>query len=188
MHSLPKLNFIFLGKEGISVVAVKTLKENATEKEQQDLLSELQVMKMLDTHPNVVKLLGCCSEKDPIFVIMEFVSKGKLQSYLRNSRAERYYNNMHGQSKTLTSRDLTSFVYQVARGMEFLSANGVSFKNDAHTRRFVKKMLCLYKLTKFLCLHFNSTQRFYFSQLLMPFMNIKSKVIKKCEYLYKQNW
>lgn len=57
---------------------------------------------------------------------MEYIGKGKLQSYLRSSRAERFYNNMHGQSKTLTSADLTSFVYQVAKGMEFLSANGVS--------------------------------------------------------------
>lgn len=107
------------------MVAVKTLKENANEKEKSDLLSELQVMKMLETHPNVVRLLGCCTDKEPIFLIMEYISKGKLQSYLRNSRAERYYNNMHGQSKSLTSRDLTSFVYQVAKGMEFLSANGV---------------------------------------------------------------
>lgn len=119
------------GSEGGTVVGVKTLKENATEKERSDLISELQVMKMLEPHPNVVKLLGCCTEKDPIFLIMEFVSKGKLQSYLRNSRAERYYNNMHGQSKTLTSRDLTSFVYQVAKGMEFLSANGIIHRDLA---------------------------------------------------------
>jgi fibroblast growth factor receptor 1 len=116
---------VVTGKEGVSVVAVKTLKENANEKEKSDLLSELQVMKMLETHPNVVRLLGCCTDKEPIFLIMEYISRGKLQSYLRNSRAERYYNNMHGQSKSLTSRDLTSFVYQVAKGMEFLSANGV---------------------------------------------------------------
>ncbi|XP_018322259.1 tyrosine kinase receptor Cad96Ca [Agrilus planipennis] len=119
------------GKEGVSIVAVKTLKENASEKERSDLISELNVMKTLEAHPNVVRLLGCCTEKDPIFVIMEFVSKGKLQSYLRNSRAERYYNNMHGQSKTLTSRDLTSFVYQVAKGMEFLSANGIIHRDLA---------------------------------------------------------
>ncbi|KAK9686223.1 Protein tyrosine and serine/threonine kinase, partial [Popillia japonica] len=119
------------GKEGGHVVAVKTLKENATEKERVDLISELQVMKMLEPHPNVVRLLGCCTEKDPIFVIMEFVSRGKLQSYLRNSRAERFYNNMHGQSKSLTSRDLTSFVYQVAKGMEYLSANGIIHRDLA---------------------------------------------------------
>lgn len=45
------------------VVAVKMLKENAGEQERNDLLQELQVMKMLDPHPNVVRLLGCCTDK-----------------------------------------------------------------------------------------------------------------------------
>lgn len=120
------------GKDtGVTVVAVKTLKENANEKEKSDLVSELQVMKLLEPHANVVRLLGCCTDKEPIFLIMEYISKGKLQSYLRNSRAERYYNNMHGQSRSLTSRDLTSFAYQVAKGMEFLSGNGIIHRDLA---------------------------------------------------------
>ncbi|KAG5892404.1 hypothetical protein JTB14_014754 [Gonioctena quinquepunctata] len=120
------------GKDtGVTVVAVKTLKENANEKERSDLISELQVMKMLEPHSNVVRLLGCCTDKEPIFLIMEYISKGKLQSYLRNSRAERYYNNMHGHSRSLTSRDLTSFVYQVAKGMEYLSENGIIHRDLA---------------------------------------------------------
>lgn len=45
------------------VVAVKTLKGNAGERERIDLIQELQVMKSLEPHPNVVKLLGCCTEK-----------------------------------------------------------------------------------------------------------------------------
>lgn len=45
------------------VVAVKTLKGNAGKRERNDLIQELQVMKSLEPHPNVVKLLGCCSEK-----------------------------------------------------------------------------------------------------------------------------
>lgn len=77
------------GKEGISITAVKTLKENASEPERNDLLSELQVLKSLEPHINVVRLLGCCTEKDPIFVILEYVSLGKLQTFLRNSRVEK---------------------------------------------------------------------------------------------------
>ena len=60
---------------------MKTLKESAADKEKKDLQHELAVMKMLDPHPNVVRLLGCCTEKDPIFVILEFVSGGTLQVY-----------------------------------------------------------------------------------------------------------
>lgn len=59
---------------------------------------------------------------------MEFVSFGKLQQFLRDSRAERHYGNTHGGSRYLTSRDLTHFAYQVARGMDFLSSKGVSLK------------------------------------------------------------
>lgn len=115
-----------LGNEGTTGVAVKTLKENATERERSDLLSELNVMKSLGPHPNVVRLLGCCTEREPFFVIMEFVGKGRLQTYLRESRAERHhYGNTHGKSGTLTGRDLTSFVHQVARGMQYLVDRGV---------------------------------------------------------------
>lgn len=96
------------GKSGATIVAVKTLKENATERERLDLAQELRVMKNLDPHPNVVRLLGCCTEREPMFVILEYVSGGKLQSFLRASREERN----HG-GPGLTSRDLTGFVYQV---------------------------------------------------------------------------
>jgi serine/threonine protein kinase len=63
---------------------------------------------------------------DPVFVIMEWVNGGKLQSFLRKSRAEHYYGNLHGSSSHLTSRDLTSFAYQVARAMDYLTVKGVS--------------------------------------------------------------
>ncbi|XP_065349931.1 tyrosine kinase receptor Cad96Ca-like [Cloeon dipterum] len=119
------------GREGPSVVAVKTLKDNAGDKEREDLQQELQVMKTLDPHPNVVRLLGCCTEKEPLFVIMEYASLGKLQSFLRNSRADRQYGNLHGRSDSLTSRELTSFMYQVARGMEYLSSKGIVHRDLA---------------------------------------------------------
>lgn len=57
---------------------------------------------------------------------MEYVALGKLQTLLRSSRATRSYDNLHRKSGTLTSRQLTSFCYQVAKGMEFLSSKGVS--------------------------------------------------------------
>lgn len=119
------------GSDEPVIVAVKTLKENATEKEKKELLSELGVMKLINPHPNVVTLLGSCTDRDPLFVIMEFVPFGKLQTYLRESRVERSYGNLHGSSKHLTSRDLTSFAYQVAKGMEYLSSKGIIHRDLA---------------------------------------------------------
>ncbi|KAH8314235.1 hypothetical protein KR074_003759 [Drosophila pseudoananassae] len=117
--------------EGITTVAVKTLKESATEVDRKDLLSELEVMKSLEPHINVVRLLGCCTDKDPTFVILEFVNRGKLQTYLRSSRAERHYGNTHGKSNILTSCDLTSFMYQVAKGMDYLTSRGIIHRDLA---------------------------------------------------------
>lgn len=61
-------NFVWVrsGFKGNMVVAVKTLKDNAGERERLDLVQELQVMKSLEPHPHVVKLLGCCSERGNI--------------------------------------------------------------------------------------------------------------------------
>ncbi|KAH8363365.1 hypothetical protein KR084_009073 [Drosophila pseudotakahashii] len=117
--------------EGITTVAVKTLKESATEVDRKDLLSELEVMKSLEPHINVVRLLGCCTDKDPTFVILEYVNRGKLQTYLRSSRAERHYGNTHGKSNVLTSCDLTSFMYQVAKGMDYLTSRGIIHRDLA---------------------------------------------------------
>ena len=64
-----------------------------------------------------------------MFIILEYMSGGKLQSFLRTSRAGHSYGNLHGISSSLTPRDLTIFALQVARGMDFLSKNGVSLAN-----------------------------------------------------------
>ena len=64
---IPKLELtidnIYSLKIGSTTVAVKMLKANASESEKRDLLQELSIMKLLEPHPNVVRLLGCCSEK-----------------------------------------------------------------------------------------------------------------------------
>ncbi|OQV24800.1 Tyrosine kinase receptor Cad96Ca [Hypsibius exemplaris] len=112
-------------------VAVKTLKHNAIDKEKRDLLNELELMKTMEQHPNVVQLLGCCTQSDPIYVIMEYVAFGKLLSVLRRSRNSHYYGNMKDESSLLTAHDLTSFGFQVARGMEYLSQKGILHRDLA---------------------------------------------------------
>ena len=58
----------FSSKTASVTVAVKTLRSNATEGHKRDLLNELAMMKMLDPHPNVVRLLGCCTEKGAYYL------------------------------------------------------------------------------------------------------------------------
>jgi len=55
------------GHEGLTrLVAVKMVKEDAASREREDLIRELSIMQHLGSHPNVVTLLGCCTEKGMI--------------------------------------------------------------------------------------------------------------------------
>ena len=65
-----------------------------------------------------------------MFVVLEYMVGGTLQSYLRASRADHGYNNLHSVSTNLSPRDLTIFALQVANGMDFLAKNGVSSVKD----------------------------------------------------------
>ncbi|XP_017056999.1 insulin-like receptor [Drosophila ficusphila] len=67
--------------------AIKTVNENATDRERINFLSEASVMKEFDTY-HVVRLLGVCSRGQPALVVMELMKKGDLKSYLRAHRPE----------------------------------------------------------------------------------------------------
>lgn len=57
------------GHEGLTrLVAVKMVKEGAASREREDLIRELGIMQHLGSHPNVVTLLACCTEKGTLSV------------------------------------------------------------------------------------------------------------------------
>ncbi|XP_011879664.1 PREDICTED: mucin-12-like [Vollenhovia emeryi] len=120
------------GHQGTTrLVAVKTVKEGASDREKEDLDRELEIMKQLGSHPNVVTLLGCCTEKEPHYLILEYVMYGKLLAYLRDHRTRQYFYNFSEDSAALTSRDLTVFGYCVARGMEYLASKKIIHRDLA---------------------------------------------------------
>lgn len=62
--------------------------ERPTADELEEFLSEIATMKKVGRHPNVVTLLGCCTIKQPLCMIMEYVGCGDLLHYLRQLRAQ----------------------------------------------------------------------------------------------------
>jgi serine/threonine protein kinase len=53
----------------------------------QDLLSEYSLLKEVD-HPNVIKLLGACTDRrGPLYIIMEYAKHGSLRSDLSQHMA-----------------------------------------------------------------------------------------------------
>ena len=50
-----------------ATVAIKMLKNDATDKELKDLLSEMQVMKTIGKHVNIINLLGVSTQQGEFF-------------------------------------------------------------------------------------------------------------------------
>ncbi|XP_076461988.1 fibroblast growth factor receptor 2-like [Babylonia areolata] len=173
-------------------VAVKMLKEDATDREMMDLIREMEMMKVIGKHKNIINLLGCCTQRGPLYVVVEFAPHGNLRDFLKAHRpmgSATYSSNqadyerpvlttttsssasssassgsssasttrttldflpgsttvafsttsggssggggvvgaasgrgVEDQLKTLTPKDLISYAYQVARGMEYLAS------------------------------------------------------------------
>ncbi|KAH0623693.1 hypothetical protein JD844_006748 [Phrynosoma platyrhinos] len=111
-------------KEAVTV-AVKMLKDDATEKDLSDLVSEMEMMKMIGKHKNIINLLGACTQDGPLYVLVEYASKGNLREYLRARRPpgmEYSFDINRVPEEQMTFKDLVSCTYQLARGMEYLAS------------------------------------------------------------------
>ncbi|XP_053548860.1 proto-oncogene tyrosine-protein kinase receptor Ret [Bombina bombina] len=123
--------FRLKGKAGYTTVAVKMLKESASQSELRDLLSEFNLLKQVN-HPHVIKLYGACTQDGPLHLIVEYAKYGSLRSFLRESRKVGP-SSMGGDSnrnssyldnpdeRALTMGDLISFAWQISRGMQYLA-------------------------------------------------------------------
>uniref|UniRef100_A0A8C5LUB1 Fibroblast growth factor receptor 3 n=1 Tax=Leptobrachium leishanense TaxID=445787 RepID=A0A8C5LUB1_9ANUR len=106
-------------------VAVKMLKDDATDKDLSDLVCEMEMMKSIGKHKNIINLLGACTQDGPLYVLVEYASKGNLREYLRTRRPpgmDYSFDTCKIPTEQLTFKDLVSCAYQVARGMEYLAS------------------------------------------------------------------
>lgn len=92
-------------------VAVKTLAEGS--KSANAFMEEAENMKKL-RHKHLVSLFGVCTSKEPILMIHEYMAKGNLLDFLRNS-----------EKKSLEFEDLIKIASEIACGMEYLESQHV---------------------------------------------------------------
>ncbi|CAL8394706.1 unnamed protein product [Boreogadus saida] len=90
------------------MVAVKSLKPENREEQNNNLWKEIGILKEL-YHENIVKYKGICQEEGSpaIKLIMEYLPEGSLKDYLPRHR-----------NKTIN--DLISYAVQICKGMEYL--------------------------------------------------------------------
>ncbi|XP_068087145.1 tyrosine-protein kinase Fer isoform X4 [Anabrus simplex] len=90
-------------------VAVKTCRITLPEEHKKKFLQEGRILKQYD-HPNIVKLIGICVQKQPIMIVMELVPGGSLLTFLRNKSAN------------LTQKQLLGMCRDAAAGMRYLES------------------------------------------------------------------
>ncbi|XP_026565145.1 tyrosine-protein kinase Fes/Fps isoform X1 [Pseudonaja textilis] len=90
-------------------VAVKSCRETLPNELKARFLQEAGILKQY-SHPNIVQLIGVCTQKQPIYIVMELVKGGDFLTFLRNERAR------------LTAKELLKMMENAAAGMEYLAS------------------------------------------------------------------
>uniref|UniRef100_A0A8C6CH00 Tyrosine-protein kinase n=1 Tax=Moschus moschiferus TaxID=68415 RepID=A0A8C6CH00_MOSMO len=92
-----------------TAVAVKTCKEDLPQELKIKFLQEAKILKQYD-HPNIVKLIGVCTQRQPIYIIMELVPGGDFLTFLRKRKDD------------IKLKQLVKFSLDVASGMSYLES------------------------------------------------------------------
>ncbi|XP_059477234.1 uncharacterized protein LOC132197739 isoform X2 [Neocloeon triangulifer] len=105
----------FMDGPGTTPVVVKILSEAAPEEDRSLFLREVAALRTL-SHPNLLKVLGCSYDNEPLLITMEFCPVGDLKSFLINQRNNAAQFEQEGK--------LLSIMCQLAAGLEFMAQNG----------------------------------------------------------------
>ncbi|XP_053573692.1 tyrosine-protein kinase Fes/Fps [Bombina bombina] len=90
-------------------IAVKTCRETLPPDQKDKFLLEARILKQY-SHPNIVKLIGVCTQKHPIYIVMELVHGGDFLSFLRNEGSK------------LRMKEIIRMTENAAAGMEYLES------------------------------------------------------------------
>lgn len=106
--------------EDFTLVAVKMLKDEASQDLQLDFEREAMLLAEFD-HPNIVKLLGVCALGRPMCLLFEYMAKGDLNEFLRACSPFNTQNKFEVAHIELTHFDLLNIAFQISSGMVYLS-------------------------------------------------------------------
>ena len=117
------------------MVAVKMLKEDATEDVLKDFEREACMLSEFD-HPHIVRLLGVCAVGRPMCLLFEYMPRGDLSTYLRACSPNSY----------LTEKSSIAATTTASSGGGSTSCNGFGRGDDVkicHTEQVtIAKQIC----------------------------------------------
>ena len=64
------------------------LPENANEEGRREFMNEIELMKKVGKHQNVLSFFGCWTTTKPILLMIEYIAHGDLLHWLRHKRSQ----------------------------------------------------------------------------------------------------
>ncbi|XP_072049863.1 uncharacterized protein [Amphiura filiformis] len=123
----------------ITTVAVKILKD--PKMADTDFKNELKVLMTFEPHPNIIQLMGVCTEGEPYFLVLEFAEMGDLRAFLHAQRTGTG-------KKKLNPNQLITFAVEIATGMEYIESK-LCVHRDLATRNVLLGSDLVCKLSDF---------------------------------------
>ena len=108
---------------------------NSSPEEVKVLIEEMDLMRDLGIHPNVVNVLGVCTVGDPVYLLMDYFAHGDSLGFLRATRGHTEHYTVSAGTETkvpqcsVQPQDLLSLASQVANGMIFLEEKKVAHRS-----------------------------------------------------------
>uniref|UniRef100_A0A287DDJ5 Serine/threonine/tyrosine kinase 1 n=2 Tax=Marmotini TaxID=337730 RepID=A0A287DDJ5_ICTTR len=110
------------------------IREPAGLHEVQDFVGRIQFYQYLGKHKNLVQLEGCCTDRLPLYMVLEDVAQGDLLSFLWTCRRD--VMTMDGLLYDLTEKQVYHIGKQVLLGLEFLQDKHL-FHGDVAARNIL---------------------------------------------------
>eukprot|EP00055_Hartaetosiga_balthica_P015956 m.98250 g.98250 ORF g.98250 m.98250 type:complete len:1391 (+) comp9004_c0_seq1:210-4382(+) len=123
-------------------VAIKELKLNPNKKESLEFVDEMNLLKKIGRHKYIVSLVGVCTLKSPMLLVMDIADLGDLINFVRKANPS-----LGSQRENiLRSHDFVLFSAQICSGMAYLEA-----KEIIHRDLAARNVLVGGKLGEFVC-------------------------------------
>jgi tRNA A-37 threonylcarbamoyl transferase component Bud32 len=99
-------------------IAIKIMKKkNLSDRSKEYIREEAEILKLCD-HPNIIKLVDSCEDKEHIFIMLEYIDGGSLRKYYTN-HTERFHN------ETFVIKILKN----IAEGIGYLHRQGIMHRD-----------------------------------------------------------
>ena len=114
------------GPKSKTTVAIKTAHHTENVNDVNDLCLEIKLLSYIEAHPNLVSMIGSCSNElkssGKVWLLIEFCEFGDLRTYLRKNKSRVLSGN---DSEALNSRCLLKWSHGIGKGMQHLEKSRI---------------------------------------------------------------